>query len=63
VSWSDHGSFWRQGYHALMVTDTALYRYSHHHMPDDTPDKLDYDSLGRIIEGLAAAVAGLADCE
>jgi Zn-dependent M28 family amino/carboxypeptidase len=61
VSWSDHRSFWRQGYHALMVTDTALYRYPHYHTPDDTPDKLDYDSLGRIVEGLAAAVAGLAE--
>ena len=26
VSWSDHRSFWRQGYQALMVTDTAPYR-------------------------------------
>lgn len=58
VSWSDHRSFWRQGYHALMVTDTALYRYPHYHTPEDTPDKHDYDSLGRIIEGLAAAWPG-----
>ncbi len=40
VSWSDHRSFWRQGYRAMMVTDTAFYRYRHYHMPSDTPDKL-----------------------
>jgi Peptidase family M28 len=27
VAWSDHRSFWREGYPALMVTDTAFYRY------------------------------------
>jgi hypothetical protein len=27
VSWSDHRSFWRQGYRAVMITDTAFYRY------------------------------------
>ena len=25
--WSDHWSFWQEGYRALMVTDTALFRY------------------------------------
>ena len=37
VAWSDHRSFWRQAYRALMVTDTAFYRYPHYHMPEDTP--------------------------
>ena len=31
VSWSDHRSFWRRGYSAVMVTDTAPYRYPHYH--------------------------------
>ncbi len=39
VSWSDHSSFWQAGYPALMVTDTALMRYPHYHLPSDTPDK------------------------
>ena len=60
VSWSDHRSFWRQGYRAVMITDTAFYRYRHYHAPSDTPDKLAYPELTRITAGLFAAFAELA---
>ncbi|MCI0506731.1 MAG: M28 family peptidase, partial [Gammaproteobacteria bacterium] len=40
VSWSDHLSFWREGYKAFMITDTAFYRYPYYHTSQDTPDKL-----------------------
>jgi len=61
VAWSDHLSFWRQGYQALMVTDTAFYRYAHYHSASDTPDKLDYPRLAQVTEALAEAICLLAD--
>jgi Zn-dependent M28 family amino/carboxypeptidase len=60
VSWSDHRSFWRQGYRAIMITDTAFYRYRHYHRSSDTPDKLAYPELTRVTAGLFAAFAELA---
>jgi Zn-dependent M28 family amino/carboxypeptidase len=60
VAWSDHLSFWREGYRALMVTDTAFYRYPYYHTPLDTADRLDYSSMARVTAGLAGAVASLA---
>ena len=27
VGWSDHRSFWQEGYPAIMITDTAVFRY------------------------------------
>ncbi|MSO93946.1 MAG: M20/M25/M40 family metallo-hydrolase [Rhodospirillales bacterium] len=60
VDWSDHASFWEQGYPAIMVTDTAPYRYPHYHSSSDTPDKIDYDSFARVVAGLAKVVAELA---
>jgi len=60
VAWSDHHSFWRQGYPAVMVTDTAFYRYRHYHSPADTPDKLAYPELARVTLGLFKAFATLA---
>jgi Zn-dependent M28 family amino/carboxypeptidase len=60
VGWSDHWSFWQAGYPALMVTDTAPYRYPWYHSESDTPDKLDYDRLARAITGLSAAIKDLA---
>ena len=61
VSWSDHRSFWVQGFRAVMVTDTAFYRYPHYHAASDTPDRLDYSSLSRVTLGLHSALAELAD--
>ncbi len=52
VDWSDHRSFWEQGWRALMVTDTAPYRYPHYHSAGDTPDKVDYERLARVVTGL-----------
>lgn len=52
VDWSDQWSFWRHGVPALMLTDTAPYRYPHYHLPSDTPDKVDYDRLARVVGGL-----------
>ncbi len=60
VGWSDHWSFWREGYPALMVTDTAPYRYPHYHRATDTPDKVDFDRLARVTLGVSRVVADLA---
>jgi len=60
VGWSDHWSFWQAGYPAVMVTDTAPFRYPHYHAPEDTPDKLDYERTARVVGGLERVVAELA---
>lgn len=60
VAWSDHQSFWRCGYRALMVTDTAFYRYPHYHAPTDRADELDYAAMSVVTEGLEQALMSLA---
>ena len=60
VAWSDHRSFWLQGYPAVMVTDTAFYRYPYYHTARDTPDKLNYPAFARATTGLYRAFAALA---
>jgi Zn-dependent M28 family amino/carboxypeptidase len=60
VAWSDQLSFWRQGYSALMVTDTAFHRYAYYHTALDTPEKLNYEAMARVVEGLQNAFAALA---
>ena len=47
IGWSDHWSFWREGYPAIMVTDTATFRNPHYHCPSDRPDTLNYPTGGR----------------
>jgi hypothetical protein len=60
VGWSDHWAFWQQGYRAFMITDTAPFRYPHYHARSDTPEKLDYDSMARLVQALRGVVQELA---
>jgi hypothetical protein len=63
VDWSDHWSFWQEGWPALMVTDTAPYRYPHYHSGEDTPDKVDYERLARVVTGLRGMLRELAQVQ
>ncbi len=60
IDWSDHRSFWRHGYRAFMVTDTAPFRYRYYHGPGDTPDKLSYPEFVGATEGLWGAFRAIA---
>lgn len=60
AAWSDHWSFWQAGYPAVMVTDTAPFRYPYYHTAEDTPDKLDFARLADVVDGVEAAVTALA---
>jgi hypothetical protein len=57
----DDWSFWQVGYPAVVVTDTASLRYPHHHKSDDTPDKLDFERMARVVAGLEGAIGELVD--
>jgi hypothetical protein len=60
VGWSDHWSFWQHGYPGVMVTDTALFRYEPYHTARDTPDRVRYEHLARVVAGLEKVVVDLA---
>ncbi len=60
IGWSDHWSFQQEGYPAVMVTDTAPFRYHFYHEAEDTPEKLDYDRMARVVAGVWRVVTELA---
>jgi Peptidase family M28 len=59
VDFSDHASYWDAGYDAVMITDTAFFRYPHYHTMTDTPDRLDYARMAQVVKGVRAAVLAL----
>lgn len=63
VGWSDHWAFWQEGYRAIMITDTAPYRYPEYHTADDKPDRLDYHRMARAVKGLENVLEALAKAE
>lgn len=56
VDYSDHWSFWKAGYPALMITDSAFFRDDSYHTRRDTPDHLDYTRVTRVVRGLVHVV-------
>lgn len=56
VGWSDHWAFWKEGFPAVMVTDTALFRYPAYHTAADTPEKVNYEHLARVMSGLEKVI-------
>ena len=60
IDWSDHWSFAEHGFPAVMVTDTAFFRYPHYHLPSDTPDKVDGEMLARVVKGMERVIRDLA---
>lgn len=61
VGWSDHWAFWEEGFPAVMVTDTALFRYPAYHTNTDRPELVQYGRMARVGSGLQAVIAEMAN--
>ncbi|HYQ47619.1 MAG TPA: M28 family peptidase [Thermodesulfovibrionales bacterium] len=57
VDFSDHRNYWKFGYPAFMITDTAFYRNPNYHDSGDTADTLDYERTARLVKGLFATLS------
>jgi len=56
IAWSDHWAFAEHGFPAVMITDTAPFRYPHYHQASDTPDKVDAESVARVVKGIERVI-------
>jgi len=60
IDFSDHWAFAQHGFPAIMLTDTAPYRYPHYHTFRDTPDKVDAEKLARVVKGVERMIRDMA---
>lgn len=60
IDFSDHRNYWKYGYDAVMITDTAFHRNQAYHTPGDTAQRLNYESMGKAVIQIFEAVKGLA---
>lgn len=60
IALSDHLNYWRAGFRAAMITDTAYYRNPNYHTALDTPDTLDYERMAHVVDGVKSAIYALA---
>ena len=56
IDLSDHRNYWRLGYDAVMLTNTAFYRNHQYHLAGDTVDRLDIRRMGLVVDGLYRAI-------
>jgi len=61
VGWSDHWAFWKEGFPAVMVTDTAPFRYPAYHSNADRPELVQYERVARVVSGLQAVIVEMAN--
>jgi Zn-dependent M28 family amino/carboxypeptidase len=61
VRFSDHDSFWRNGFKAVMLTDTAFYRSPFYHTSEDTYKRLDYKRMAQVTIGFYRAILQMCD--
>lgn len=61
VNFSDHWSFWKEGFRAILITDTAFMRNPHYHSFSDLPETLDYGKTAQMVSGLKKAILDFAN--
>ncbi|MGL4666420.1 MAG: M28 family peptidase [Saezia sp.] len=59
VDFSDHRNYWHEGINGVMVTNTAFFRNFNYHHLTDTSATLDYERMGKVVQGVFAVVQGL----
>lgn len=58
VDWSDHRSYWNQGYRAVMITDTSLFRNFNYHTEKDTIDRLNIPKMADVVGQIYGVTTG-----
>jgi hypothetical protein len=61
VDFSDHSNFWRYGYPAVMITDTAFYRNKAYHTGLDRVERLNYEKMAQVVYGVLDYVVKLSN--
>ena len=52
IDFSDHLNYWKFGFSALMITDTAFYRNKNYHESTDKMETLDIYRMAKVIDGV-----------
>jgi hypothetical protein len=60
IDYPDHYNYWRNGYSAVMITDTAFNRNKNYHAAGDTADRLDYQRMAMVVQGVYRTVLAAA---
>ena len=61
VDISDHLNYWKFGFSALMITDTAFFRNKNYHEASDQMETLNIQKMAAVIEAVCSALLGMSN--
>lgn len=53
---SDHISYWKHDFPALLISDTTVYRNKNYNTASDSAEKLNYAEMAKVVQGLYQVV-------
>ncbi|AEA45070.1 M28 family peptidase [Fluviicola taffensis] len=56
IDFSDHLNYWKMGFSACMVTDTAFYRNKNYHQKTDEMGTLNISKMAQVIDGIFLSI-------
>lgn len=59
VDFSDHRNYWKFGFDAVMITDTAFYRNPNYHESSDTMDTLNFKRMKEVVKGICLTLINI----
>lgn len=59
IDFSDHLNYWKFGFSALMITDTAFLRNKNYHRKTDTMETLDFGKMSKVINSIYKSIISL----
>ena len=59
IDFSDHLNYWKFGFSALMITDTAFYRNKNYHEPTDKINTLNIAKMAMVIDTVLSTIVNL----
>lgn len=59
VDFSDHRNYWKLGYDAIMITNSAFYRNHNYHKEEDKMESLDFKRMAGVIDAIFHATINI----
>jgi Zn-dependent M28 family amino/carboxypeptidase len=59
ITASDHLNYWKMGFAAVMITDTAHFRNPNYHTKNDTIDTIDFKKMQYVIDMVVNAILNM----
>lgn len=56
IDFSDHLNYWKMGFSACMITDTAFYRNKNYHQKTDEMGTLNISKMAQVIDGIFLSI-------